>query len=61
MKIMEWVDLVIIPFLLTITAGIGAVIVYAVVAGVVAFGAVAGAALACQMFGFDLFAWIGGL
>ena len=61
MRVMRIVDDLIVPILFSITAAIGALIVYAVVAGIVAFGAVAGAGLACQMFGFDLFAWIGGL
>jgi hypothetical protein len=55
------VDDLIIPIIQTVLGAIGLVIAYAFFAGIIAFGIVCGVALACQMFGFDLFAWIGGL
>jgi hypothetical protein len=61
LKLVRIVDDLIIPILQTVLGVIGMVIAYVFFAGLIAFGIVCGAALACQVFGFDLFAWIGGL
>ena len=55
------VDEYFIPILTTAGAALLAVVAYVVIAGVVTFGIITGAALAGMLFGFDLFAWIGGL
>ncbi len=55
-----WYDFLV-PIIQTVLGAIGIVIAYVFFAGLIAFGIVCGVALACQMWGFDLFAWIGGL
>ena len=55
-----WYDLLV-PIIQIVLGVIGLIIAYVFFAGLIAFGVVCGAALGCQLFGFDLFAWIGGL
>lgn len=61
MSLRNAVDEYLIPILQAVLGAIGLVIAYVCFAGLIAFGIVCGAALACQMWGFDLFAFIGGL
>lgn len=61
MSLRNAVDEYLIPILQAVLGAIGLVIAYVCFAGLIAFGIVYGAALACQTWGFDLFAFIGGL
>ena len=56
----KWVDEIPTLVIWCLLGYIGMGIVYATIAGIIAFGVVIGLGAGCQACGFDLFAWIGG-